>query len=322
MSRTERKVRDLIEDDPSMEEAIAVVAQRTGNNGDGVEWGDVSDALSSGQWGRMIETGIVVDNDNGGFRLRDPDAVESALSDDAAATATTTITDTDTGESDADEDAESEGWSIYDKLAGIGVLLIMTGYYFQPVQNVIGGALNTVLLPLDQMMPFYVVILVLAMLTGVYSTVLMSELMNTEVMESHQERMKSIRERKEKAKERDDDEALERIRQEEMDMMGDQMGMFKEQFRPMVWITLLTIPVFLWLYFTVQPGSAGAKVHGAEFLVDGQAGMILPIVGEVTWSEGVVGPMQAWIVWYFVCSMGFTQLIRKAIGIRTTSMGG
>jgi uncharacterized membrane protein (DUF106 family) len=25
--------------------------------------------------------------------------------------------------------------------------------------------------------------------------------------------------------------------------------------------------------------------------------------------------MQAWIVWYFLCSMGFTQIIRKSLNI-------
>jgi uncharacterized membrane protein (DUF106 family) len=28
--------------------------------------------------------------------------------------------------------------------------------------------------------------------------------------------------------------------------------------------------------------------------------------------------MQLWIIWYFLCSMGFTQLIRKALNIQTT----
>jgi uncharacterized membrane protein (DUF106 family) len=317
MSRTERKVSDLVEDDPAMEDAIAVVMERSKEDGQGVKWADVSDDISSGQWGRMIEKGVVVDDDDGGFRLNDPDAVESALSEDTKAAAEASV--------DVDDDIEPTGWSRYDKLAGLGVLVVMSGYYFDPVQDLIGGVLGTVLNPLDQVLPFYVVILVLAMATGVYSTILMSNLMNTELIQKQQQKMQAIRDRKKAAKERDDDAALDKIRDEEMDMMSDQMSMFKEQFRPMVWVTLITIPVFLWMYFTIGPGSSGTTIHGAEPLIDlgngPNAGMVLPMVGKVNWTTGIIGPFQAWIAWYFLCSMGFSQLIRKSVGIQTTPTG-
>lgn len=93
-----------------------------------------------------------------------------------------------------------------------------------------------------------------------------------------------------------------------MEAMGDQMGMFKEQFRPMVWIMFLTIPVFLWMYWAIGVGG-NAQPH-----ID-VGTLVLPLTGTVEWTEGVLGPMQAWIVWYFLCSMGFTQIIRKALNI-------
>jgi uncharacterized membrane protein (DUF106 family) len=41
----------------------------------------------------------------------------------------------------------------------------------------------------------------------------------------------------------------------------------------------------------------------------------LPLVGTKAWTDPVAGPMQAWIVWYFLCSMAFTQIIRKGLDI-------
>jgi uncharacterized membrane protein (DUF106 family) len=96
-----------------------------------------------------------------------------------------------------------------------------------------------------------------------------------------------------------------------MEAMGENLGMFKEQFRPMVWIMLFTIPVFLWMYWMIL---ADATTITPESIV-------LPIVGEKSWTGGVVGPIQTWIVWYFLCSMGFTQIIRKALDIQTTPTG-
>jgi uncharacterized membrane protein (DUF106 family) len=46
--------------------------------------------------------------------------------------------------------------------------------------------------------------------------------------------------------------------------------------------------------------------------------MILPLFGEIaTWSQRI-GPMWAWIIWYFVCSMSFSQIVRKALDVQTT----
>jgi uncharacterized membrane protein (DUF106 family) len=132
--------------------------------------------------------------------------------------------------------------------------------------------------------------------------------MDMEKMSKYQERMQEIQERRKEAKESGDDEALDEIQEEQMDAMGDQLGMFKEQFRPMVWIMFLTIPVFLWMYWTIGVGANATAQASLDALV-------LPLVGRVEWTESVLGPIQAWIVWYFVCSMGFTQIIRKSLNI-------
>jgi uncharacterized membrane protein (DUF106 family) len=99
-----------------------------------------------------------------------------------------------------------------------------------------------------------------------------------------------------------------------MEAMGDQMGMFKEQFRPMVWIMFLTIPVFLWMYWGVGIGANATPIFDLEPLV-------LPFAGEKAWTDQVLGPIQVWIVWYFLCSMGFTQIIRKGLNINISPTG-
>jgi uncharacterized membrane protein (DUF106 family) len=154
-------------------------------------------------------------------------------------------------------------------------------------------------------------VLVLAMGTGLYSSLLQANLMDMEKMQYYQERMSDIREREQEAKERGDDEALEEIREEQMQAAGENLGMFKEQFRPMAWIMLLTIPAFLWMYWMILDG------HVAEL----ERSITMPLLGSVEWQQGVIGPVQAWLLWYFVCSLGFTQLIRKALNIETSPTG-
>jgi len=293
MARAAANVSALVKDEPELAEALSTVLKHTEGE-DTVEWGDVNDELSSGQWGRLIEQEILVD-DGSGFELADRQAVEEALDDSDGVEAS----------------SDDSGWTMWDKGAAVGSVLLFLGYSQRPIRDSVGEAVNLLLGPLDQMLPFYLVILTLAVLTGLYSTLLQANLMDTEKMGEYQEQMQEIQDRRKAAKERGDDEALEQIKEEQMEAMGDQLGMFKLQFRPMVWIMLLTVPAFLWMYWKILSGNG----------VDGVS-VVMPFIGDLAvqdkWTTSVIGPMQAWIVWYFVCSMAFTQVIRKALNVQTT----
>jgi len=295
MARTAPKVERLAEDGEALTDALGevlAVAEKKGT----VTWSDVSDDLTSGEWGRLIESGLLIDADGEGFVIDDPDAVRDAL---------------ESTDAEPNED-EDEGWSQWDKLAGLATLGLFAGYSVSSVRDAIGGVVDVVLGPLAGVLPFYVLILVLAVFTGATSSILQDQLMDMSGMGDHQDKMKDIKERRKKAKERDDEEALDRIEEEQMELMSDQMGMFKKQFRPMVWIMLINIPVFLWIYW---------MVFGGILAVEAPV-ITLPLLGGIeSWQAGVVGPMQAWIVWYFLCSLSFTQVIRKALNVQTSPTG-
>jgi uncharacterized membrane protein (DUF106 family) len=306
MARTARKV-DSLADESGMASAMEAVLAQADEHGT-VEWADVRENLTSGQWGRLIQKGILVDAGNAdGFVLDDPDAVREALDDSG----------TDGGSSpptaSGDDDEEDSGWSTYDKIAGVLALGLFGGYALGPIRNAIGGTLDAVLGPLASVLPFYMVILVLALCTGLWTSLLQGNMMDTSKVQEYQARMSDIQDRLKDARERDDEAEVDRIREEQMDAMGDQFGMMKAQFRPTVWIMLLTIPVFLWMYWKI--GIRGGVSHG---LSAANNQLILPLIGEATWTTGVVGPLQAWLLWYFLCSMGFAQIIRKALNVRTT----
>jgi uncharacterized membrane protein (DUF106 family) len=298
MVRTAEKAAALVEEDEEFRDALATIRHIAEENGGEVEWEDVEGDVTSGQWGRLIERGLLRSAEGGGFELSDPEGVDEVVGGDGSV---------DLPEA-PDVDSDESSWSQWDKMAGLGSLAMMVGYYFNPVRNAIGAVMNTVLGPIDAVLPFYAVVMIVAMVTSVYSMLLQSNLMNTEKMAEYQEQMKAIQERRKEAKERGDDEALERIQEEQMEAMGDQLGMFKEQFRPMVWVMVLTIPIFLWLYWMTNTGQIPTAEQSA----------VLPFAGEIRWDVGIVGPMQAWIVWYFLSTMGFRQLIAKPLNIQTT----
>ncbi|GAB7009157.1 DUF106 domain-containing protein [Halorubrum trueperi] len=299
MSKVERRVRSLVREDGEMRDAVEVVLDRA-TDGE-VQWVDVRDEITSGQWGRLIEKEILVDGETG-FALADPDAIEAGMTNDD---------DGDLSSGGDVETPETTSWTKWDKIAGVATLGAFVGYAVSPVRNAIAGSIDIVLGPLLNIVPFYVVIMVIALATGLYSTLLRAGLMDMDKMSAYQDRMKDIQNRRKEAKERDDQAALDAIQEEQMDAMGDQLGMFKEQFRPMVWIMFLTIPAFLWMFWVI--GYRGSESAYPEIAAQE---LIVPIAGTVTWDAGLVGPIQMWIVWYFLCSMAFTQLVQKSLNIQ------
>jgi uncharacterized membrane protein (DUF106 family) len=296
MPRTAQKVDELAREGDGMTDALAVVLDVAEEQGT-VTWSEVSDDISSGQWGRLIEKGLLVDAGGEGFVVDDPDGVREALEE------------TDAEPSSDDDDSS---WTTYDKIAGVGVLGMFLAYSLRSLRAQIASIIDIFMGPLEAMLPFYIVIMVLAMLTGMYTTILQDALMDTSMMGDYQEKNKELRKRRKEAKERGDDEELERIREEQMEMMSENAGVFKAQFRPMVWIMLLTIPVFLWLYWMVLDVGITAS----------EPVLVLPLLGEVsTWQTAVLGPVQVWLVWYFLCSMGFNQILRKALNVQTSPTG-
>ncbi|MGM0590069.1 MAG: DUF106 domain-containing protein [Halobacteriota archaeon] len=300
MARIEEKVRYLVSEDSGMREAVETVLERSDDGT--IRWVDVREDLTSGQWGRLIEKGVLVDGEDG-FVLADVEATRAGLTNGEAS-------DSKTKSTSSDSDDEGTRWTKWDKGAALVSVALFLGYSWRPMRDLIGGVMDTFLGPVSEMLPFYAVVMILAVATGLYSTLLQANLMDMEKMGEYQDRMKEIQKRRNEAKENDDEDALKEIQDEQMEAMGDQMGMFKEQFRPMVWIMFFTIPVFLWMYWKVGIGDPSAGSFGAP--------IVLPLAGEVHWKDGIIGPLQVWILWYFLCSMGFTQIIRKGLDIDMT----
>jgi uncharacterized membrane protein (DUF106 family) len=307
MAGTALKIGNLTDEDDEMREALAVVLETADEKGV-VQWSDISDDLTSDQWGRLIQKEVLVDAAGQGFVVDDPEAVRDALELEDSDDEEDDEVPLDTEDETDAEDIEDEGWSTYDKAAALLVAPLFLGYSQKPIRSAVGNTLNVIFGPIESAMPFYAVILSMAVLTATTSGLLQSKLMNMEKMGKYQEQMQAIQEKRKEAKERGDDEALEQIKEEQMEAMGDQLGMFKEQFRPMVWIMLVNIPLFLWMYWLTIDGH----------VVTTAPVMILPVVGEISSWTARVGPTWMWLIWYFVASFSLGQIVRKSLNFQTT----
>jgi uncharacterized membrane protein (DUF106 family) len=189
------------------------------------------------------------------------------------------------------------GWSAADKLAGVLALCLLASYQLPGVRTLVASTVDVALGPVEAALPFPVVVAGLAVLTGLAS-ILLREALSFETADA--EEMERLREEIETARERDDEEAVQELLDEQFSMMGSQ---FRGMFKPMVWTMLLTVPVFMWLYWlTVAPNQAIAPVV-----------TVLPVLGDVVWTARVAGPVYAWMVWYFVCSTVANLLLKRTV---------
>lgn len=294
MARTQENVRDLLVEDEEMEDVLEYILEIGGDGSTELEWGDVRDELSSGQWGRLIEQGILEDAEDG-FVVADPDGVRDGLEGPELGELETEIPDKDTS------------WSRRDKIAGILTLTLIPAYLVPQVRALVGETMNLFLGPLLDLLPFYAVILLLAVVTGLYSALLQDAMVDMEVIGQYQKRMQEVQDLQDQAKESGDDQAVQQARERQMEAMGENTGMFKEQFRPFVYIMLLTIPAFVWMYW-IMLTDAGPNLEP----------MTIALVGERDFQAGIIGPMQTWIVWYFICSMSFSNIVRKSLDVQTS----
>ena len=166
--------------------------------------------------------------------------------------------------------------------------------------------------------PYYLIILVFAVLTGVYSSYLQLYLMDWDWVSAQQEKVKQIQSQLKEAQMSDNEEREEELREEQMGVMSEQLKMFKMQFRPSVWILVFTIPIFLWLFWTFSTRFGGEPHLAGEAMPT----VVFPFLGPRLFKESVFSTpslLEGWLFWYILCSFGFGQVMRKVLGVNPTT---
>jgi uncharacterized membrane protein (DUF106 family) len=187
---------------------------------------------------------------------------------------------------------------------------LMMAYAVDWVRNGIAGVLDLALGPLSDTfgLPFFAVILFLSALTGLYSSLIQKYTIDYEKMQEVQAKMKDFQMKYREAQLAEDEKAIKKLEVKRDAMMKDQLEMSQQQFKPMAYIILVTVPIFFWLLHTLHEIEAGV----APTL---QTAIVFPFAGIIELNAMAVWIIPAWILWYMVCSLTVSQVIRKALNI-------
>lgn len=178
-------------------------------------------------------------------------------------------------------------------------------------RNEVGTALDVVLGPFaDFVGEFLILILILSVVTGIYTSVVQKYTMNWELMAKSKEYQKQIRDLQKEymeAKKENNQHKMKKIEKKRTEVMRKQTQfsgeMFKQQMKPMAYIMIITIPIFMWIWMYVE--------SHPDMVVT------FPLFGVTELSSAFIFSLPFWVLWYMMCSIPITQVVRKALGIRS-----
>lgn len=182
----------------------------------------------------------------------------------------------------------------------IGIFL-MFGIAFPGMRDMIGRVAGMLLNPLLTFLPLHIIIFVLAAITGLYASIIQKYTMDWKLMRRVQEKMKRIQKELRHAQLSSNVQKMKKLEAQRAEMMKDQMEMMKQQFKPMLYISIISIPLFLWVFLVISQNP--------------DASMVFPFWGEQKLAGKLFGPFQYWLFWYFLCSIPVSQMTRKALNI-------
>jgi uncharacterized membrane protein (DUF106 family) len=183
----------------------------------------------------------------------------------------------------------------------LGLFLLFGILLFPNMRDVIGHMVGILLNPLLTILPLHIIIFILAAITGLYASIIQKYTMNWELAKRVQEKMKTIQNEFRQAQLANNTQKMKKIEAQRAEMMGDQMEMMKQQFKPMLYISIISLPLFFWVYIVIRQ--------------DTNAMMDFPFWGSHKLTENLIGPIQFWLFWYFICSIPVSQMTRKALNI-------
>ncbi|HJJ28829.1 MAG TPA: EMC3/TMCO1 family protein [Methanocorpusculum sp.] len=201
-----------------------------------------------------------------------------------------------------------EFWHKYGMFVSLAFMFaLMFLYQWKELRAAIASIVDVVIAPFQAMgLPFFALVLILATITGTYSSLIQKYTINYDKMFENQEKTKEFNIKFREAQQSGDEKLIKKMQARQQQMMADQMEVTKQQFTPMIYILIVTIPIFFWLYENIPKEIDMANIMNTA--------IVLPF-GGITAYFDVMWFIPAWLVWYMICSLCMTQIIRKALNI-------
>ncbi|MHC1626300.1 MAG: DUF106 domain-containing protein [Methanoculleaceae archaeon] len=196
-------------------------------------------------------------------------------------------------------------------IALILTFILILSYSVDWIRTGVGSSIDLIFGPFVTSfgIPFYAFIMVLSAITGLYSSLIQKYTIDYERMQRVQKKMKAFQRQYREAQLSGDEKKIRKLEAKKNRLMEEQLEMSRQQFKPMAYIMLITVPIFFWLLYRLPP------YDPASFVPTAQNAIAMPFLGINALQEAALGPVPTWILWYMVCSLTLSQVIRKSLDI-------
>jgi len=194
-------------------------------------------------------------------------------------------------------------WDKYGIWIAMGFMMLMMFSYSVPwLRQGVGQGIDTAFSPIVDGLgiPFFILIVILSGFTGLYSSIIQKYTIDYEKMTESQERMKEFQTEYREAQLSQDEKKIKKMDAKKDRVMKEQLEMSQQQFKPMAYILVISVPIFFWLLFRL------ANVTST---------ITLPYYGTHNLHDPIIWVIPAWILWYMICSITLSQVIRKSLNI-------
>lgn len=242
-------------------------------------WQDAnSKGISINMWGKSIEKGIIKEHKDGYQLTVEFNSLEDTQQDNL--------------------EYEIPKWDYKDKAISVVSILTVLSFGIDSLRDITYTITNIPFSYVLDLLPLYITIILLSAVSSAWS-VFIGELLDTST-EDYQSRIRDIREGL-----KDDDEGtsllsatgdMSQKQSEEVSKL--QIAILKSKILPLLWSTIITIPIIIWIIVTTNTSS-------------GIATITYPIFGESFWAGEVFGPVNTWIPLYALSSLLFSQALKK-----------
>ncbi len=187
------------------------------------------------------------------------------------------------------------------------IYLVMTLLYAF-LRNPIGQAMNSLVggLVTSLHIPMFITILLFSVITGSYSSLLLNRFVDQDRVKESQAEMREFQKEYREAQLAGDKGKLKKLEPRRAEVMELSMEVQSQTMKPMPYILIVSLPIFGWLSFIMYSSTLSSYVSTT---------INLPFFGALAYTQGVILGFPVWLIWYLLCSLVFTQVIRKTLGM-------
>ena len=184
--------------------------------------------------------------------------------------------------------------------------------------GIIFEALNAVFNPILALDPNpanpALTVLIIAFIVSLITTIANKYLVDQDEMNAQQAEMKEFNKRLKEAQKRGDGKEIAKLQAEQTELMQKQTAMMTNQFKPMIVTFVPIILIFFWM--------RSSAIHDLVIILPKTVYWVIltPVwhwIGSFMYGGQATIPYGiGWLLWYFICTFGMSQILRKFLGFK------